>query len=209
MVPVVSRACLVRAPLARQRGFSLVEVSIVTAIILLISIAAIPAIGSYVIENKVPKVGEELQRFIARAKANAQGGGSAPYRGMSTATLANGVRNSSVLSVDGTGASAVVAHGLGGSGRAGNGVVTLAPTTLAGGAVGSAFEITLNNVNDAACPSLASMLQRVSDQIRISSNGGSAIVKNTLAVPSVTYDAAYADEQCVAGDSNTFVFTVR
>ena len=52
-------------PPARQRGFSLVEVSIVTAIVLLISIASIPAINSYVIENKVPRVGEELQRFVA------------------------------------------------------------------------------------------------------------------------------------------------
>ena len=49
---------------ARQRGFSLMEVSIVTAVVLLIAIVGIPAIGAYVIENKVPKVGEELQRFV-------------------------------------------------------------------------------------------------------------------------------------------------
>ena len=40
---------------ARQRGFSLMEVSIVTAVVLLIAIVGIPAIGAYVIENKVPK----------------------------------------------------------------------------------------------------------------------------------------------------------
>src|SRR6478609_9384848 len=107
----------------RQRGFSLMEVSIVTAIVLLIAIVGIPAIGAYVIENKVPKVGEELQRFIASMKINAQGGGVTPYTGLDTGALANALRDSTVLSVQGTGAAASVAHGLGGSGIGGSGVV--------------------------------------------------------------------------------------
>ncbi|MNG37211.1 hypothetical protein D3C84_1244910 [compost metagenome] len=49
----------------RQQGFSLMEVSIVTAIVLLIAIVGIPAIGSYVIDNKVPQVGEDMLRFVA------------------------------------------------------------------------------------------------------------------------------------------------
>src|SRR5690606_19637287 len=40
-------------PRCVQQGFSLVEVSIVTAIILIVSIIGIPAINAYVIENKV------------------------------------------------------------------------------------------------------------------------------------------------------------
>jgi len=198
-----------RQSLSRQRGFSLVEVSIVTAIVLLISITAIPSINSYVIENKVPKVGEELQRFVARVKANAQGGGSAPYAGMSTMILANALRNSSVLSVSGSGAASVVAHGLGGSGSAGNGIVSLTPTSVTGGTAGSAFTLTLNNVNDAACPSLASVLQRVSESISIAGSGGAVVVKNALAVPAMAYSATLADAQCASGDRNTFVFTVR
>ena len=47
-----------------QRGFSLVEVAVVTAIVLLLAIIGIPAIGNYLVENKVPKVGEELARFV-------------------------------------------------------------------------------------------------------------------------------------------------
>ncbi|PAX96081.1 prepilin-type cleavage/methylation domain-containing protein, partial [Bordetella pertussis] len=93
----------------RQAGFSLVEVSIVTAIVLLVAIIGIPAIGSYVIESKVPRVGEELQRFVARTKANAQGDGAAPYTGIGTASLAHALRDSSVVSVRGEGASATVA----------------------------------------------------------------------------------------------------
>ncbi|MFM7010852.1 MAG: prepilin-type N-terminal cleavage/methylation domain-containing protein, partial [Betaproteobacteria bacterium] len=51
-----------------QRGFSLIEISIVTTIVMLIAILGIPAIQSYVIESKVPRVAEELQRFVARMK---------------------------------------------------------------------------------------------------------------------------------------------
>jgi len=196
-------------PPARQRGFSLVEVSIVTAIVLLISIASIPAINSYVIENKVPRVGEELQRFVARMKANAQGAGASPYAGIDTAGLANAMRNSSVLSVSGQGSGAQVAHGLGGSGANGSGTVVLAPAVVAGGASGSAFSLTLTDVNDAACPSLASVMQRMSEVISVAGAGGAVVVKDALADPPLAYSAAQAEIQCAAGDRNTFVFTVR
>src|SRR5690606_12274005 len=53
---------------AGQAGFSLVEVSIVTAIVLLIAVIGIPAIGGYVMENKVPKVGQELARFVMHVR---------------------------------------------------------------------------------------------------------------------------------------------
>ncbi|MBJ7265009.1 MAG: prepilin-type cleavage/methylation domain-containing protein, partial [Burkholderiaceae bacterium] len=53
---------------------------------------------------------------------------------------------------------AEVAHRLGGSGAGTNGTITLAPAALGGGAMGSAFSITLTNVNARACPTLASTL---------------------------------------------------
>src|SRR6478752_4766080 len=161
----------------KQRGFSLMEVSIVTAIVLLIAIVGIPAIGGYVIENKVPKVGEELQRFIASMKINAQGGGVTPYTGLDTGALANALRDSTVLSVQGTGAAASVAHGLGGSGIGGSGVVQVEPASVDGAGMGSAFTLTLTSVSHAACPALASVLQRVSEIISISGSSGARVVK--------------------------------
>lgn len=193
----------------RQRGFSLVEVSIVTAIILLISIASIPAINNYVIENKVPKVGEEMQRFVARLKANSQGAGTSPYAGIDTSALANAMRNSSVLMVSGQGSGAQVAHGLGGSGVNGSGTVALTPAAAGDGGSGSAFALTFTDVNDAACPSLASVMQRVSEIISIAGAGGAVVVKDALANPPLAYNAAQSETQCAAGDRNTFVFTVR
>ncbi|AOB30725.1 fimbrial protein [Bordetella sp. H567] len=194
---------------ALQQGFSLIEVSIVTAIVLLIAIVGIPAIGSYVVENKVPKVGEELQRFVARVKANGQGGGVAPYHKLHGGMLANALRDSSVFAVSGSDASAVVAHGLGGNGAGGNGTIAVAPASFAGGGPGSAFTLTLTNVNNAACPGIASVMQRVSEIIAVEGEGGPVIVKDTSASPPQGYDAMLAQAQCARGDANTFVFTAR
>lgn len=199
----------VRFGAMRQQGFSLMEVSIVTAIVLLIAIVGIPAIGGYVIENKVPKVGEELQRFIASMKINAQGGGITPYAGLDTGAMANALRDSSVLSVQGSGASATIAHGLGGTGAGRNGIVEVAPAAFDGAGLGAAFTVTLTNVSQAACPSLASVLQRVSESISIDGASGAKLVKDSLATPRVLYRAALAQAQCGQGDVNTFVFTAR
>lgn len=193
----------------REQGFSLMEVSIVTAIVLLIAIVGIPAIGGYVIENKVPKVGEELQRFIASMKINAQGGGVTPYIGLDTGALANALRDSTVLAVQGTGAAASVAHGLGGSGIGDNGVVEVQPAAVDGAGMGSAFTLTLSNVSHAACPALASVLQRMSEIISISGDSGAKVVKDSIAKPATPYRAAQAQSQCGQGDVNTFVFTAR
>ncbi|ARP87206.1 type 4 pilus major pilin [Bordetella genomosp. 9] len=192
-----------------QQGFSLIEVSIVTAIVLLIAIIGIPAIGSYVIENKVPKVGEELQRFVARAKANAQGGGVAPYLHLHDGMLANALRDSSVFTVRGSDAAAVVAHGLGGKGAAGHGTISLSAASVGGAGPGSGFSLTLTNVNNAACPGLASVMQRVSEIITVEGEGGPTLVKDGTASPPRPYDAMLAQAQCARGDVNTFVFTTR
>lgn len=193
----------------RQRGFSLMEVSIATAIVLLIAIVGIPAIGAYVIENKVPKVGQELQRFIASVKINGLGSGVAPYSGLDTGAMANALRDSSVLSVEGSGSGARIVHGLGGSGQGANGVVRVAAVAAGSPQPGSAFSITLTNVSHAACPALASVLQRMSEIISIGGKGGMRVVKDSLATPAIPYRAAQAQAQCSPGDVNTFVFTAR
>src|SRR5690606_38915186 len=55
-----------------QQGLSLIEDSLVTDIVLLLAIIGVPAIGAYVVENKVPKLGEEVARFLLQTKFNAQ-----------------------------------------------------------------------------------------------------------------------------------------
>lgn len=194
---------------SRQRGFSLIEISMVTAIMMLIAIIGIPAIQAYVIENKVPRVAEELQRFVARLKSHTHGFGTAPYASINGATLANAMRSSTVVSVSGSGAGASIAHGLGGKGAAGQGIIAIAPQSVGGSAHGAAFSITLNHVNHAACPGLASILQRIADIVTIAGKSGPVMVKDTSSEPGQPYDALLADEQCVSGDRNTFMFTFR
>lgn len=193
----------------KQRGFSLIEISMVTAIMMLIAIIGIPAIQAYVIENKVPRVAEELQRFVARLKSHTHGFGASPYAGVNGTTLANAMRSSTVVSVSGSGAGASIAHGLGGKGAAGQGVITIAPQSLGGSAHGAAFSITLNHVNHAACPGLASILQRIADIVTIAGKSGPVMVKDMSHEPGQPFDAMLADEQCVSGDRNTFSFTFR
>ena len=185
-------------------GFSLIEISIVTAIILLVAIIGVPAVTAYVVENKVPRVAEELQRFVLRLKVGAQGAGPTPYQDIRNTALAQVMRRSGVLTVNGDDDSADVAHGLGGAGRNGAGVVTLVPASS-----GAAFTLTLNNVNEAACPSLASILQRSAESATISSPRGNAVIKNAVTTPPVEYSAVQAQDLCDEGDTNTFSFTFR
>lgn len=182
-----------------QAGFSLVEVSIVTAIVLIIAIIGIPAINSYVIENKVSRVGGELQRYVARTKANAQGT-SSPYTGLDTENLARAMRHSSVLAVDPVAVDRV-AHGLGGNGT------TTGLVNVAMGDSGASFLISMDAVNDAACPALASVMQRVSQRIQMIGSS-TVIVKDELASTRVAYSPLAAENVCVNGDRNTFVFTI-
>src|SRR5690606_31215665 len=122
-----------RVSLHRQKGFTLVEVAIVAAIVLIAAIVGIPAINGYIIENKVPAVAQELQRFIARTKASSQGLGTTPYAGIGIVQLANALRGSSVVTVSGAGAAAIVRHGLGAS----DGRIVLAAGTMT--SAGDAF----------------------------------------------------------------------
>jgi len=179
---------------SRQRGFSLVEVSLVTAIVLLLAIIGIPAIGSYVVENKVPKVGEQLARFILQTKVNAPNGSATPYADIDTTHFAGLVRDSSIFSVSGAGSSTKVLHGLGADGEVSVSAVDS----------GAAFSIGLSNVNHAACPSLASVMQRVAQTITLTAEGGTASVVKDEVTP---YSALAVESRCSQGDSNAFVFT--
>ena len=173
-----------------QKGFSLIEVSIVTAIILLIAVIGIPTIGGYVVENKVPKVGEEITRFVLQMRVNASTASATPYLGVTTVNLANMMADSSVLSVHADGA---VRHGLGAQDA-------VQVEAVDGGA---GFSISLDRVNHAACPGIASVLQRVADKITVGQDvGAGQVVKDETTV----YSALAVESACAKGDINHFSF---
>lgn len=192
-----------------QRGFSLIEISIVGAIILLISMVAVPMIGNYITENKVPKVGDELLRFMVRMRVGAGGVTDLPYAGVNNSVLANALRDSGVVRVSGEGAAGIVKHGLGGGATNQSGLVTLAPAALAGAGNGSAFRLSLSHVSHAACPGLVSILQQVASVITISGGRTSGEVKNATASPPLVYHPLRAEALCQTGDVNSFAFVVQ
>lgn len=187
--------------LRRQLGLSLPETMIVIVISIVAAIVSYPTIKGFWIELRVPSAASELQRYMSRTKLLGESDNPTPYAAIDTAkNLIPAMQDSSVFRVNGK----VVAHRLGGTGT--NGTIAVAPAALGGGPMGSAFSVTLTNVNATACPTLASTLNGVSETISV--NG---TVAKTLGANNETgsFNPVTAQDLCVKGDSNTFVFATR
>lgn len=171
----------------QQAGLSLIEISVVSAIILLIAIVSIPAINSFIIESRVPKVGEGIARFVVNHSVNTPLYETEPYEGVDNQLFAQQLESAGVFNIMGTGSNLQILHGLGRQG-------TLQITG------GENLTITLSNVHHAACPGLSSVLQRLADSIRV----GTETVKSDEKV----YNATFAQKQCQKGELNTFEFVI-
>lgn len=180
-----------------QGGFTLIELVVVGLVIAIVALLSMPRINRFIIDRKVQPTATDLSEAVMRIRVNAEGAGPTPYAAMTTATLANTLRDrSTVLTVTGIGAAATLTHGLGATGA----TVVAAPATITSS--GDSWAITLN-ANQAACPGLATALQNVSEIIRI----------NTVVVKSIPgntpYDGQASQNLCTDRDTNTFVFTFR
>src|SRR5690606_3780149 len=108
--------------------------------------------------------------------------------------FANLVRDSSIFAVSGDGSTLKILHGLGGEGA----------VSVAAEESGASFSITLSKVHNAACPSIASILQRASDSMTVAADGQGAVVINS---DSVLSSALAAESHGAKGDVSTFVCT--
>ncbi|WP_219096233.1 type 4 pilus major pilin [Pseudomonas sp. UMAB-40] len=184
----------------KQEGNYLLNIGIGILIAGILAVWGIPKIMDYLVEGAIPSVAEESQRFIARTQVSNSGNGTTPYVGLTQASFARSVRGTSLqvgtIAGEGTGGT-VVRHGLGGGN---NGTVVISTT-------GDTFTLTFNSVNQAACPGLATSLQRSVDNITI--NGKTVKVTDVDKTVSAGYVAGTAMAQCIDGDLNTFAFTVR
>lgn len=186
-----------------QGGWTLENVGLAIAIIVILAIASFPSVKSYIIQGRVPAAAGELQRYMSTARIMSEGDSATPYASIDNSqNLAPSLRDSTVFKVNGN----TVAHRLGGTGVGSNGTITIAPTALGGGAVGSAFSLTLTNVNQRACPVLASTLNGVSEMISVNGTVAKTLGANG---ESGTFNAVTAQRLCVDGDNNTFVFATR
>lgn len=186
----------------RQKGFTLVELIIVVAIMGLLMLLGIPFVRDFIIEGKVQPTGSDITKVVTKIRSNMSGTGANPYvdlgaGGAATAVFASTARGlASALVVTGAGAAATVQHDLGQAGAP----ITVAQADLGGGA-GDSFAVTVGAVAKAACPGLATQLSRSAELITI--NG--AVVKANGGV----YNGAAAQNACTEGDTNTYVFTFR
>lgn len=186
----------------KQTGFTLIELGLVIAIIGILSALALPFVREFLVEGRVDPTGKDIitVRNVMTANAAAQGGNT-PYTGLgapaaATATFANAAstRARSVVTA-GAGAAATIQHQLGATGSQ----ITVAQGTIV--ALGDSFDVTLPTVNKAACPGLSNQLARAAEVITI--NG---IVVKAFGGQ---YNGVAAENNCVAGDNNAYVFTFR
>lgn len=174
----------------KQQGLSLIEVSVVSAIMLLLAIIGIPAINGFVIENRVPKVGEGVARFVVSHTVNTPIFDEKPYSLVDNEFFIAQLDETGVFNVDSQNNSTRILHGLGKNGE----------ITLASDEDGAQLKITFDKVHHTACPGLASVLQRVASTIKVED----VFVKDAT----TTYNAINTRQQCKKGDVNTFEFIV-
>ncbi|WP_153785355.1 type 4 pilus major pilin [Pseudomonas sp. EMN2] len=184
----------------KQRGNAML--TLIASVVLGAIIAAfgIPKIDGMLTEAKVEPVSADIQRWVTRVKVSNSGSGTQPYDGLTQASFAQTMRGTSLevgtIAGQGTG-DTVVRHGMGGGN---DGTVVLSQT-------GDTFSLTFNNVDLAACPSLATSLQRAFQGITV--NGQAVKVTATNGTVTTGYTASSAATRCNDGSDNVFVFTSR
>lgn len=177
----------------KQAGFTLLELTTVIAIIAILAIVSLVALPPFIISGKVGPAATELTRGMQSMRVNTEGSGPTPYAAANTAMLANLMRNGSIFSATGTGGAATLSSSLR---LVSQSQVTVAPGTLT--STGDSYIISMSNVSDAACPSLAAAAQKASEIVTI--NG--TVVKAAGA----NYNGATAASACTLFDTNTFTF---
>lgn len=187
--------------LKKSRGFTLVELLVVLAIIAVLAIFGIPFARGIITGGKVDPTAGDISKTVAKLRSNFAGQGNTPYTNLggpaaATAVFANTARGlTSAMTIGGAGPTATMQHDIGATGSQ----ITVAQTAIT--TTGDSFSVTAPTVNEAACPGLASQLSRSAEVILINGTSVKAV--------GAPYNGGDAQNLCLAGDTNAFVFTFR
>ena len=181
----------------KQRGFSLIELSVVVLIMGLLGFLIAPRVQSFLLRGKVKAASDELTQAVVRLNSN-RTTGSSDFTSASTKELLKVLTPSSAFElVDGS--TPTVNHKLSNVG----GTVTYGPGTLL--AANDAGLLTIGGVDESICQDLANSLSATAVSLGV--NGTTA--KNTAASPQVPYNSATATNSCTTGSGNTITLLIR
>ncbi|MEY2659727.1 MAG: hypothetical protein RLZZ123_899 [Pseudomonadota bacterium] len=184
-----------------QGGFTLGELLLVLVIIGVLAVVGFRSVQPIIISGRVQATATDMNSAIQRvvSAANAAGGGATvTYTGFATAQLIPFLSSSNMFRINGT----VLNHRLS---TGTTPTVTAAVGTPTTGAASSILNVTFNQVHDAACVDLTSLLQTAA--VIVSVNGTS--VKDSTAATPTVYNGVTASTNCTGGSTNTLVFSFQ
>lgn len=156
---------------SKQRGVTLVELTLVIAVMLIMTVMSTKAIGYLILMKRAEPVSADIARILDRAVSAGIGNGNDVYTFLNNTYLQKSVSDSSVLAIVNPGPGGVVHHGLG-AGLIGVSSDVVNFGTVAGSGVGNDYGFvlaTLSGISDAVCVKLASSFGMYADRVVINS----------------------------------------
>ena len=185
------------------RGFTLLELTLVTMLLVILIVIAVPVIRSLMVEILAPSVSRDLQRAVVTIRQSRAVSSmlAAPYISIGLAELGSALRETSFeVRPAAPALASSISHPLG----SGAGTPDVSVETGRIVVDGDSFVVRLANVAWQACSAFAASFSRQAHSIEISPQGG---VASIVKASGGAFDAQSAQAACA--HSNLLVFTFR